>query len=271
LLILAGFSFKISAAPFHFWAPDIYEGAPTSVAGFLSTASKAAGFAVLLRMVAILIGAEHALIWQLLLAIMATASMFIGNLLAIPQKNIKRLIAYSSIAQAGYILVGAASGTEFGFTGAVYYLMAYLLTNLAVFAIIGWVEKSAGSTNLAAFAGLHKRSPGMAMALLVGLLSLGGIPPFSGFFAKLLVFGAAIEGNMAWLAIIGIVNSVIGLYYYLRILKVMFVDEPLATFTTTKRPFKWTGALLFCLVGIIVLGMLFTPWFRFASLAGAGF
>ena len=130
LLILAGFTFKISAVPFHWWAPDVYEGAPTPVSGFLSTASKAAGFAIMVRLMSILFGAEHAVIWQILIAVIAIASMFGGNLVAIQQKNFKRLLAYSSIAQAGYILIGVAAGTEFGYTAVVYYLMVYLLTNL---------------------------------------------------------------------------------------------------------------------------------------------
>lgn len=270
LFVLAGFTFKISAVPFHWWAPDVYEGAPTPVAGFLSTASKAAGFAIMLRLMAILFGAEHAFIWQLLIAVIATASMFGGNLVAIPQKNFKRLLAYSSIAQAGYLLVGVAAGTQFGFMAVVYYLMVYLLTNLVLFAIIGWVEKTTGSTDLSGFSGLHKRSPVLALAVLIGLLSLGGIPPFGGFFAKLLVFGAAVEANLAWLAVIGIINSVIGLYYYLRILKIMYVDEPAGEMTLKPLSVEFKVMLVLCLAGIIAFGVLLTPWFNIASLAASG-
>jgi len=270
LLVLAGFTFKISAVPFHFWAPDVYEGAPTPVAGYLSTASKAAGFAIILRLVAILMGFEQTNTLHLLIAVLATASMFVGNLVAIPQKNFTRLLAYSSIAQAGYILIGVAAGSQFGNTAVVYYLMAYLVTNLALFAMIGWVERVSGTADLSAFAGLHRRSPLLAFGILMGLLSLGGIPPFAGFFAKLLVFGAAVEADMAWLAIVGIINSVIALYYYLRILKLMYVDEPKGDFTPTPIPVLWAIGLGFCLLAVLVLGVIFTPWFDLASLAALG-
>lgn len=271
VLVLAGFAFKISAAPFHFWAPDVYEGAPTSVTGFLSTVSKAAGFAALIRILIVLFHANTGDIWQALIAALAVASMFIGNLIAIPQKNIKRLLAYSSIAQAGYILVGLASSSSLGFSGAVYYLMAYMVTNLALFAIVGWVARKTGSDNLAAFAGLSKRSPGLALAMLIGLLSLGGIPPFGGFFAKLLVFGAAIESGWIWLVIVGVINSVIGLYYYLRVLKVMYVDEPAEnTPLTVKEPLLLVGMIL-CLVLVTVMGVVLSPWFGISNWAVVGF
>ncbi len=270
LFVLAGFAFKISAFPFHFWAPDVYEGVPTSVAGFLSTVSKAAGFLALTRVLIHIFGIETSSTWMILLAAMAVASMFIGNLLAIPQKNLKRLIAYSSIAQAGYVLIGVASGTEFGFTGVAYYLVAYLVTNLAVFAIIAWVERSAGSGDLQAFEGLSRRAPGIALLMMVALLSLGGIPPFGGFFAKLLVFGAAIESGMVWLAIVGIINSVIGLYYYLRIMKLMYLSEPVKEFTYKRLPVLWQVALGICIIGIIVLGVVYIPWYSLAVSVGGG-
>ena len=254
ILVLAGFAFKISAVPFHFWAPDVYEGAPTPVAGFLSTVSKAAGFAALMRILLHIFGADTSNIWMILVAVMAAASMFIGNLLAIPQKNIKRMIAFSSIAQAGYILVGVAAGTTFGITGAVYYLMAYLVTNLAVFAIIGWVGKATGSDEIKAFAGLNRKSPGLALLMMISLLSLGGIPPFAGFFAKVLVFGAAIENGLVWLAILGILNSVIALYYYLRVMKTMYLDEPEGELHLSKPPVLWMVGLAICVLGIIILG-----------------
>ncbi|PKN89558.1 MAG: NADH-quinone oxidoreductase subunit N, partial [Chloroflexi bacterium HGW-Chloroflexi-7] len=267
VLVLAGFAFKISAAPFHFWAPDVYEGAPTSVTGFLSTVSKAAGFAALIRILIVLFHADSGDIWQALIAALAVASMFIGNLIAIPQKNIKRLLAYSSIAQAGYILVGLASSSSLGFSGAIYYLMAYIVTNLALFAIVGWIARKTGSDNLAAFAGLSKRSPGLALAMLIGLLSLGGIPPFGGFFAKLLVFGAAVESGWAWLAIVGVINSVIGLYYYLRALKAMYVDEPAENTPLKVKEPLWLIGLILCLVMVTVMGVVLSPWFGISNWA----
>lgn len=271
VLVLGGFAFKISAVPFHFWAPDVYEGAPSPVSGYLSTASKAAGFTALLRILIALLGLQLNTFWMVLLIVMAIASMFIGNLVAIQQKNLKRLIAYSSIAQAGYILVGVVSGSVSGVTGAVYYLFAYLVTNLLVFAVIGRVEQVTGKADFDSFAGLNRRSPALALMMLVGLLSLGGIPPFAGFFAKVLVFGAAVESGMAWLAIIGVVNSVIGLYYYLRVLKVMYLDEPSAQWDYSQPSKGWVAALLICMAGVLMLGILFSPWFNWASLAAKGF
>ena len=271
LLVLAGFTFKISAVPFHFWAPDVYEGAPTTVAGFLSTVSKAAGFAALIRVLVNAFGVGSSDAWMIIIAIIAAVSMFTGNLLAIPQKDIKRMIAYSSIAQAGYILVGVAAGTEFGFSAAVYYLVVYLVTNLAVFAIINWVETRSGTTAITAFAGLNRRSSGMALLMVIALLSLGGIPPFGGFFAKILVFGAAVKADMVWLAVLGIINSVIGLYYYLRVMKVMYLDPPPVKAEVGNLPILWKIALAFCIIGIVLLGVIYAPWFNGISLAAAGF
>lgn len=270
IMVLAGFTFKISAVPFHFWAPDVYQGAPTPVAAFLSTVSKAASFIALSRVLIHVLGVDTGNVWMIIVAVIAAASMFTGNLLAIPQKNLKRMIAYSSIAQAGYILVGVASGTDFGFTAAIYYLVAYLVTNLAVFAIINWIEYETGSTEISAFAGLNRREPGLAFLLMLALLSLGGIPPLAGFFAKVLVFGAAIQNGMAWLAILGIINSVIALYYYLRVMKVMYVDQPAESIEVEKLPVVWAVALGVCIVGIVVLGVVYAPWYNFISLAAAG-
>jgi NADH-quinone oxidoreductase subunit N len=272
MLILVGFSFKISAVPFQFWAPDVYEGAPTPVAGFLSTASKAAGFAVLIRFLLAVFGSPlpsstaHTY-WVLLLAAVATATMFLGNTLALAQKNIKRLVAYSSIAQAGYILIGVVAATGLGISGSVYYLIAYLLTNLAVFGVVAIVGRAVGSDDVSAYAGLSRRAPGLALVLLVALLSLGGIPPFGGFFAKVIVFAAAVDAHMVWLAVIGILNSVIALYYYLAVIKVAYLyrSEDEARPLPISRP--WTIALTVCVIGIVVLGIFIGPWFTWSTQA----
>ena len=271
LLVLAGFTFKMSAVPFHFWAPDVYQGSPTPVSGFLSTVSKAAGFAAFIRVIVNVFAVGSSQVWMVTIAVVAVLSMFVGNLLAITQKDIKRMIAYSSIAQAGYILVGVATGSELGFSGALYYLLAYLVTNLAVFAIIHWVEQKSGSTAISAFAGLNRRSPGMALLMMLGLLSLGGIPPFAGFFAKVLVFGSAVKANMVWLAVLGIFNSVIGLYYYLRVMKVMYLDPPTETQWDYSTTFLWKIALAVCIIGILVLGVVYAPWFNQLLLAAGDF
>ena len=270
LLILVGFAFKISAVPFHFWAPDVYEGSPTAVAGFLSTASKAAGFAVLLRFLMAAFPENLTNIWMIVVAVLATASMFAGNLLALAQTNFKRLLAYSSIAQAGYVLIGVAADSQLGTSGAIYYLMGYLVTNLAAFGIAALVEKQVGNANISSMAGLARKSPVIGLALLVALLSLGGIPPFAGFFGKLLLFGAAIERGpiLIWLAVVGIINSIIALYYYLNVLKIAWGGEPVAELTELKAKPAWSIAIVICVAAILVLGVVFAPWYGWAG-AGA--
>ncbi|HSM24129.1 MAG TPA: NADH-quinone oxidoreductase subunit N [Anaerolineaceae bacterium] len=264
LLTIVGFGAKISSFPFHFWAPDAYHGAPTPIAGYLSTASKAVGFVVLMRFMASIYSSEPQS-WTLLLAIMATATMFVGNLLALVQKDLKRLFAYSSIAHAGYALIGLAAGTQLGFQAAMYYLIAYLFTNIAIFGIILIVERTKGSTELGAFKGLMKQSPGIALVFLIAILSLGGIPPFGGFISKVLVFMAAIEADMVWLLIIGIINSIIALYYYLTVLRITFADSE----STDVIPiyFGWKFALTVCVIGIIIMGVIFTPWLNLLEVA----
>lgn len=266
IMVLVGVAFKMSVAPLHFWAPDVYEGSPTPVAGFLSTASKAAGFAVLIR-VMLVVFPDSASVWSIALAVLATASMVIGNFLALTQRNIKRLLAYSSIAQAGYILIGVAANNNLGISGTVYYLMAYLVTNLAAFGIVSIVGKNVGSDEIASYAGLSRRSPQLALAMLVAILSLGGIPPFAGFFGKLLVFTAAIQSGMVWLAFVGVANAVVGLYYYLNVLKVIYLyrseDEE------KSMPVRRGSALaiLICMAGVLLLGIVMAPWFGWASSA----
>ena len=268
LLILVGFSFKISAVPIHFWAPDVYEGAPTPVAGFLSTASKAAGFAVLVRffMVAFPTLSDQ---WSLIIAIIAVATMTIGNFLAIAQSNIKRMLAYSSIAHAGYILVGFATVSELGMISVVFYLIAYLVTNLAAFGIVTTFWRTSGSDEIEDYAGFSRRAPGLALAMLVAFLSLAGMPPFAGFVAKVLVFAAAVKADMVWLAVIGVLNSIIGLYYYLIVLKHVYLfrseeEDILINATTPVRI-----ALITLTLGILIVGIAFTPWFGWSTSAAS--
>ena len=265
-LILVGFSFKISVFPLHFWAPDVYEGAPTPVAGFLSTASKAAGFAVLIRVLSVVF-VEFSGVWTILLAVVASGSMIIGNYLALTQKNLKRLLAYSSIAQAGYILIGVVADSSLGISGTVYYLIAYLVTNIAAFGIICAVGKTVGSDDISAYAGLSRRSPKLALAMLVAILSLAGIPPFAGFIGKLLVFAAAIEANILWLAIVGVLNAVIGLYYYLTVLKVIYLYRSEDETKPIHLHTSWVLAISICVFAILVIGVLIAPWYEWSSAA----
>lgn len=276
LLVLVGFAFKISVVPLHFWAPDVYEGAPTPVAGFLSTASKAAGFAVLIRFLPAAFP-QFAPYWGLVLAVIATLSMTLGNFLALAQKNIKRMLAYSSIAHAGYALIGVVAVTSFGgggarelgFTSVVFYLLAYLLTNLAAFGVVTAYGRVACSDDIAAYAGMNRRSPWLALALLVSFLSLAGMPPFGGFVVKVFVFAAAVEANLIWLAVVGVLNSIVGLYYYLTVLKVAYLyrsedeDKPLPV------PRSYGVALAVLAIGIVLVGTFFAPWYAWSSAAAA--
>ncbi len=264
--VLVGFGFKISAAPFHFWAPDVYQGAPTPVAGFLSTASKAAGFAALLRVFQIAF-ADQGESWSVLIAVVATASMVIGNYLALAQHSIKRLLAYSSIAHAGYILIGVAADSELGMLAVVYYLIAYVVTNLAAFGIIHLIESRVGTDEISALAGLNRRSAGLGLAMLAAVLSLGGIPPFAGFFAKLLVFAAAVERGLIWLVLVGIFNAVVGLYYYLNILKVIYLHPPVEEKEWVLPTPAWRIAVWVCIAGILLIGFWFAPWYSWAQAA----
>jgi NADH-quinone oxidoreductase subunit N len=268
-LILVGLAFKVSLFPFHFWAPDVYEGAPTPVAGFLSTASKAAGFAVLIR----LFMAVFPLFspdWSLILAVLATLTMTVGNLIALAQKSIKRMLAYSSIAHAGYAMIGVVAFSKLGTASVIFYLLGYVLTNLLAFGIVGIVGRVAGTDDFSAYAGLSRRSPALGLAALVAFLSLAGMPPFVGFVAKFFVFSAAIEAGWIWLAIVGVLNSIVGLYYYLNVLKYVYLyrmedQEEEQHLVPVSRPL--VAALVLLVTGILLLGTIFGPWFSLATKA----
>ncbi|MEM7031184.1 MAG: NADH-quinone oxidoreductase subunit N [Chloroflexota bacterium] len=231
IMILAGFGFKIALVPFHQWSPDAYEGAPTPVTAFLSVGPKAAGMAVLIRVMVVALP-EYSVNWTAILTVVAILTMTVGNLVALWQTNMKRLLAYSSIAQAGYILIGlaawsseGASGALEGISGILLYLFAYLFTNLGIFAVAIILENKMGTSNISDYDGLLRRSPFLSVALLVFFLSLIGIPPTGGFMGKLFVFGAAIDQGLYLLAGIGVLNSVVSVYYYFGVAKrVFFVD-----------------------------------------------
>lgn len=232
-LVIAGFGFKISSFPFQFWAPDVYEGAPTPITAFLSVASKAAGFAVLLRVFYTSFPMEVISDnWAAIFAVLSVASMTFGNLVAIRQSNIKRMLAYSTIAHAGYVMVGLAvfsSGspeqTNIGASGVLFYLAGYVGTNLLAFGAIIAISNRIDSDQISAYSGMVRRAPLLAAALGFAMISLIGIPPTSGFMSKIYLFGAAVSADMAWLAVVGMVNSVVSAYYYLRVVKVMFLEK----------------------------------------------
>lgn len=270
LLVLVGFGFKISAVPFHFWAPDVYEGAPTPVAGFLSTASKAAGFAVLVRVLLVAFPAIPR-DWGAIAAALSVATMTLGNLLALTQRNIKRLLAYSSIAHAGYALIGVVAISPLGISSVVFYLIAYLLTNLAAFGVVAAFGRVTGSDEVAAYDGLSRRSPGLALVMLVAFLSLAGMPPLGGFVTKFFVFAAAINSNLIWLAVIGVLNSIIGLYYYLTVLKHVYLYRSEEEERPLPLPRPYVIALTVLTLGIILVGTIFAPWFNWAANAAMAF
>jgi NADH-quinone oxidoreductase subunit N len=275
IMIVVGFGFKISAVPFHFWTPDVYEGAPTPVTAYISVASKAASFALMARFFIIAFqGVQPTSFWVQVVAVMAVVTMTVGNLLALPQRNLKRLIAYSSIAQAGYTLIGVAAiagqaGSEpgAGVAAVSYYMAMYVLTNLAAFGVIILFSNATGSENIADFAGLSRRNVGLALVLTVALLSLAGIPPAAGFIGKFFLFRAAVDSNLTWLAIAGVLNSIVALYYYLVVIKVMWVDRGAdeTKVIPVSNPYLW--ALLISTIAVIILGTLPGPVFDLAAQA----
>ncbi|HET7088016.1 MAG TPA: NADH-quinone oxidoreductase subunit N [Anaerolineae bacterium] len=271
ILILVGFGFKVAAVPFHMWTPDVYEGAPTPITAFISVASKAAGFAVLLR-VFLTVFTPLQDQWVTLISILAVLTMTLGNLLAIPQRNIKRLLAYSSIAQAGYVLIGVASARSganavFGPASALFYLGVYVLTNIAAFVVVEVVTNETGTENLYEMAGLSKRSFWLALGLMMAMLSLGGVPPLAGFFAKFYVFQAAVGSGLVWLAIVGVLNAIVGLYYYLIVIRVIFVDPGQGELTAFRIPLTLRTGLFVTTAGILILGVLVTPWYNLVTQA----
>ena len=254
ILIAAGMGFKIAAVPFHMWAPDVYEGAPTPVTAFLSVGSKAASFAMLLRI--FFVGLPFLVSdWQTLFWVLAALTMTVGNIAAITQTNTKRMLAYSSIAHAGYVLVGVVSGTERGIAATLVYLWVYLFMQLGAFAIISMLRRQdVVGDELKDLSGLYFRKPFAAIAMLIFMLSLGGLPPTAGFMGKVWVFGAAIDQGFVWLAVIGVVNSAISLYYYYRVIVFMWLKEETLGSDIEMSPAMAT-VLGIAVVGSILFGI----------------
>jgi proton-translocating NADH-quinone oxidoreductase chain N len=260
-LVLAGFGFKISLVPFHQWAPDAYEGAPTPVTAFLSVGPKAAGFALLIRLVLTALPAFEPS-WTVLLGVISIATMTLGNLIAIQQTNVKRLLAYSSIAQAGYMLIGlvginlTGASPFTGLNGVLIYLGAYLFTNLGAFICVIAIENATGAVEISQYAGLIKRAPFISAMLVVFFLSLAGIPPTVGFVGKFFVFGAALRQGFLLLAAIGVVNSVISVFYYFNVVRAVFFMESKDT-SPVSISFLTGVSLAIC--GLLVFGLALYP------------
>lgn len=267
-LVAAGFGFKVAAVPFQMWAPDVYEGAPTPVTAFLSVASKAAGFAVLIRVFTVALpGLQPD--WLALFAVLSALTMTLGNLVAIPQQNIKRMLAYSSIGHAGYLLMGMAAATTLGLSSVLYYLLAYTVTNVAAFTTVIAASRAVPDDQISGYAGLHRRSPLLAFALAISLLSLAGLPPMAGFFAKLYLFASAFQAGLAWLVILGLLNSAISLYYYSQVIRQMYMAAP-----PEEQPVRFAApallSLVVALIGVLALGVASDPFLRFAQVAVTG-
>jgi NADH-quinone oxidoreductase subunit N len=242
VFILVGLSFKISVVPFHMWTPDVYEGAPTSVTVFFASAPKVAAMALLLRVMATPFG--HLLgAWQLLIILVSIASMILGTLAAIGQSSIKRLMAYSSIGHMGYALIGLAVGTPEGIRGVLVYMVAYVFMTTGTFAcIIAMRRNGRAVEKISDLSGLGTTDPGLALLLTIFMFSLAGIPPMSGFFAKLYIFLAAVQGGLWTLAVIGVLTSVVGSFYYIRVIKVMYFDVPVAAFDPRPASLSFVAA-----------------------------
>ncbi len=275
VLMIAGFGFKIAAVPFQMWVPDVYEGAPTPITAFLSVGSKAAGFAIILRIFHSAFGLPDWLAanWGMIFAVVAIVSMIVGNVTAIPQTNIKRMLGYSSIAQAGYLMVGLAAlgfapaTSVMGQSAIIFFLTSYALTNLGAFIAIIAISNQIGSDNIADYAGMGRRAPLLALALTLCLISLIGMPPAAGFMAKFYVFRAAVLNDLLWLVIIAVINSVISAYYYLRVVKVMWLGKaasPENLPSSTAPRF----ALAVCCLGVLFIGIVPGLFLRLAELAG---
>ncbi len=268
-LVLVGLGFKIAVVPFHFWAPDVYQGSPTPVAGFLSTASKAAGFAVVLRFFFVAFP-DYAPSWTVMLAVLSAITMTVGNLLAMSQTNIKRLLAYSSIAHAGYAMIGVVAFSELGATSVIFYLAAYIATNLLAFGVVMAVSRVTGADDIKDYSGLSRRNPWLALMMLCAFLSLAGMPPFGGFVGKVFVFAAGVQANYTWLVVVGILNSILGVYYYLNAMKYVYLyrmpnedeeNHPI------PLPRPYAIALVVLTIGVILLGTVFAPWFGWSTTA----
>ena len=266
-LLTVGLGFKLALVPFHSWAPDVYQGAPTSVTAFMSVASKAAAFAALVRVLLVLLAPAMPLM-STILAILAVLTMTVGNLLALVQEDVKRLLAYSSIAQAGYVLVALVAGSQLGGTAVLFYLTGYVFTNLGAFAVVtAWQKKGATGVPSADLAGLGFRRPWMAAALGLCLLSLTGIPLTAGFVGKFYLFGAAVQAGWTWLAIVAVLNSVVSAFYYLHLVVLMYMREPAGAVPEARPGWALGAALVLCVAGVLVLGLVPGPVMAWAQWA----
>lgn len=254
-LIFVGFGFKVAVVPFHVWTPDVYEGAPTPITAFMSVGPKAAGFAILVRVLMVAFPATYGK-WLALVWLSAALTMIVGNCVALIQSNIKRMLAYSSIAHAGYILVGVTTRNEEGVAAILFYTLAYALMNIGAFTVVALVSRKGDhKTHIDDFAGLGFKQPGLAAALSLFLLSLAGIPLTAGFAGKFFIFRAALESHFVWLTIIGVINSAISVYYYLHVIVVMYMKEPAEDWSPVATTPSAIWVIALSVFGVLQFGM----------------
>ncbi len=278
IFILVGFGYKISAVPFHFWTPDVYEGAPITITAFLSVASKAAGFSMMIRFFKVVFIDTHIVglspgmwasiqgfEWNKLLAILSVLTMTLGNLVAVWQNNLKRLLAYSSIAHAGYMLMGVVVLSDKGLAAVLIYFVVYLFMNLGAFLIVMMVANKTGSEDIDTYKGLGYRSPFVGVSMVIFFISLTGLPPTAGFIGKLYLFAALLDARWIWLAIVGAINSVISLYYYVRVLRNMFLRDPEGSSEPIVFSRPQLVLVLLLVIPTILFGLYFSPIVDFAN------
>ncbi|MBI3315803.1 MAG: NADH-quinone oxidoreductase subunit N, partial [Candidatus Omnitrophica bacterium] len=268
-LVIASLGFKIAAVPFHLWVPDVYEGATTPLTAYLAIGSKTSGFAALTRLLlTVFFPAMESLSW--LFSILAALTILYGNLGAIPQTNLKRLLAYSSIGHAGYLLIGLATFFYSGEEALLYYLSAYLFATAGAFFVLVAMSHHSKTDEISELAGLSERSPLLAAGMLLSLLSLAGIPPLAGFFAKFYLLWSAVKSGMLWLALIGVLNVITSLYYYLKVVKVMYLEKP-ARGGTLRISNEEKTLQYACILGVLLLGIFQGPFVKFAEMAFSKF
>ncbi len=257
--VIAGIGFKISLVPFHLWTADVYEGAPTSVTSYFSVISKgAAAFAAFIILTQVF-GAVYSQVWEWMLYALIILTITIGNLFAIRQNNMKRFLAFSSISQAGYIMLGVIADASVGAAALSYYVLIYIFSNLAAFGVIQAIENATGKLLMSDYNGLYKTNPKLSFVMMLAMFSLGGIPPFAGFFCKFFIFSAALQqGSVAMyiLVLIALINTIPSLYYYLRVVKAMFINENEAPIATFKSHWSERAGLVICTAGIILIGLI---------------
>jgi NADH-quinone oxidoreductase subunit N len=268
VFFISGLAFKISLVPFHLWTADVYEGAPTNVAGYLSVVSKGASVFVLLALL-FTVFREMADAWKPLLMVMAIFTMVIGNLFAIRQQNLQRFLAFSSIAQAGFILLGMISGTTYGMATVIYFILVYVFSNLAAFGVVSIVKNNTGKENIDDYNGFYQTNPRLSMVMLLALFSLAGIPPLAGFFGKFFLFAAIAEQGMYWLVLIAVINTIVSLYYYLLVVKAIFVVRTEEPMEPIKGDVLARLGLVITVIGILVIGI-YSPIFEWVQAVSFG-